>query len=422
MFSKKESYMNNEIYIVGGGASGLIAALAAAERGARVVILEKMDRAGRKLSITGNGRCNLTTVDDIEASVAAFGRNGRFLRSAFARFYSGDLIELMMTLGVPVIKQEGRGYFPESGHAADVTYAFMNRLKELGVEMRNSCAVERIVADGDSLLGLNAGGEFITTRLVLLATGGASYPGTGSSGDGYKLAALAGHKIVPPLPAVVPLTLEGNLHRDLAPLAFDNVRATLKKNDKVIAESEGDILFTPWGATGPAALALSKTTAANAGKGRMELIVNFALGATAVDVDFKLMRKFKSDGRRFVVTALSELLPRRAAVAITKYAGLPDDRRCAHVTAEERALLVELLAECRFRVTGTRPIAEAMVTAGGVALSEVDPKTMESKKVKGLYISGELLDLDAGTGGYNLQSAFSTGYVAGCSMAEMLKK
>jgi len=395
-----------------------MAALAAAERGARVVILEKMDRAGRKLSLTGNGRCNLTTDGDVETAVAAFGRNWRFLRSAFALFFSAELIELMMTLGVPVIKEEGRGYFPESGHAADVTYAFMNRLKELGVEMRTKSAVERILEDEGSLLGVNVGGEFIVAKRVLLATGGRSYTGTGSSGDGYKLAGALGHKIVPQLPAVVPLTLDGNLHRDLAPLAFDKVCVSLMKDGKEIDSSEGDILFTPWGATGPAALALSKSAAANVGKGRLSLVVNFAFGATAEDFDYKLIRKFKADGKRFVVTALAELLPRRASVAIAAHAGLPNDRRCAHVTAEERALLVELLCECKFHVTGTRPIEEAMVTAGGVALSEVDPKTMESKKIKGLYISGELLDVDAGTGGYNLQAAFSTGFVAGCAMAE----
>jgi predicted Rossmann fold flavoprotein len=410
-----EGIMNGEIYIIGGGASGLMAALAAAELGSRVVVLEKTDRPGRKLSITGNGRCNLTTADSPEAAAAAFGPGGRFLRSAFSRFFSGELISLFSRLGVPVAKEEGRGYYPLSGFASDVTGALVKRLKELGVELRANTAVESIVVEEGRAAGLETGGGFIGANRIAIATGGASYPATGATGDGYRIAAALGHRIVSPLPSVVPLVFNGGLHKELAPLSFENVSAALYLDGKLLCESVGDILFTPWGATGPAALALGKTAAANAGKGGLSLTVDFKHGIGTAGLDKILMEKFASGGRQTAPQILSELFPRRAAFTFSWHAGLPEKRMGCQVTAAERARLVGLLAGCRFGVSGTRPIEEAMVTAGGVALNEVNPKTMESKIVKGLYIIGELLDLDAGTGGYNLQAAFSTGYVAGCS-------
>lgn len=409
--------MSNEIHIVGGGASGLMAGISAAEFGAHVVIHEKMDRPGRKLSITGNGRCNLTTVDAAAAAAAAFGPNGRFLRSAFSRFFSAELIELFVGFGVPIVKEEGRGYFPKSGRAADITAALIYRAKELGVETLAGSSASMIDIEDGRVAGLKTGKRSFAADRVLLATGGASYPGTGSTGDGYRIAEALGHSIVPPLPAVVPLLLDGRLHSELAPLSFVNVRAVLQLDGKNLLETRGDILFTPWGVTGPAALALSKLAAANAGKGELSLAVNFEPDMSQADLDKMLVGIFSSGGPRTAENVLGDIMPKRAAAAFARGAKVREFRNSSNVTSEERANLVKLMSDCRLTVKGTRPLAEAMVTAGGVSLMEVNPKTMESKIIRGLYISGELLDLDAGSGGYNLQAAFSTGFVAGRSMA-----
>lgn len=427
------------IYVIGGGAAGIMAAIAAAGGGARVTVLEKTDRPGRKLSITGNGRCNLTTLDNPKVAAEKFGPNGKFLRGVFAKFFSAELLQLMGDLRVPVARVEGRGYYPRSGRAADVTSALLKKAEELGVEVRVNSPVDRIVIEDGAVAGLEVRGEVVPARRVILATGGASYPATGSTGDGYRIAGEVGHSIVQPLPSVVPLLLEGELHAALAPLTFESVRAALLLDGKVLRESEGGILFTPWGATGPAALALSKYAAANmvagksagaisckdedAGKGddfgagNLALRVNFIPHITAAEFDKSLVEKFKAGGIRTVGNIFGDYFPRRAAVAFAARTGLHEFRTASQVTAAERKIIVETFTACKFKVVGTRPLEEAMVTAGGVSLKEINPKTMESRIARGLYICGELLDLDAGTGGYNLQAAFSTGRAAGLAAA-----
>lgn len=409
--------MRREVFVVGGGTAGLTAAIAATERGARVTMFEKMDRAGRKLSITGNGRCNITTTDDPADAIDAFGANGKFLRSAFSVFFRDELIRWMADLGIPIVR-EANGYYPRSGRASDVTRALTERLTKLGALLHVESPIDRIVVKNGCVTGLRAIGQTIQTSRIILATGGASYPGTGSTGDGYRMAAAAGHTIVPPLPASVPITLRGDFHRELASLSFEGVVMKLFVDGTCLREATGDILFTPWGITGPAALALSKYVAAIRSRKLLTLNVNFKPRYTKEDLDGKFRSDFESGGRRTAANVLSGMLPKRAADAIVTRAGIPLDRKACQVTTAERTRLVGLLTACKFNVDGTRPISEAMVTAGGVVLSEVNPKTMESKIVRGLYICGELLDLDAPTGGYNLQAAFSTGFVAGCAAAE----
>lgn len=402
-----------DVLIIGGGASGLFAAISAARRGASVCMLEKMDRPGRKLAITGKGRCNLTTACDIESAIKEFGRNGKFLRSAFSRFYSGELLDLLSSLGIEVAVERGQRVFPICHRAPDVVRSLVSELGRLGVKMITGTRVVRIRAAGGHVTGAETGSGIIPAGSVVLATGGASYPGTGSTGDGYELSAALGHTIVKPIPALVPIVLAGEIHGALAPLDLRNVRTSLFLGGKKICEEFGELSFTTYGITGPTALPLGKHVAANAGAGRLSLIVNLKPALSNEILDARIRRELTSGGSARAAGILTTLLPMKAVPVFEKMWGLPAGRKCSEVTKSERDALRRILTALEFTVKGTRPMAEAIVTAGGVKLGEVDPKTMESKLVKGLFICGELLDLDAGTGGFNLQAAFSTGWIAG---------
>lgn len=393
----------------------MAAAMSAVEAGAGVTVLEKTAQPGRKLGITGKGRCNITTGHDIETAIAGFGPNGRFLRSAFSRFFRDELLELLEGLDIPVVKERGQRYFPLSGRAGDVVDALIKRLGERGVEIVTNCRVKKVKVGGGKVSGVTTTRGDFSAKKVILATGGASYPATGSTGDGYRIAAAVGHSVVEPLPALVPIELEGDVHTALDGLSLKNVRLTLLKGKEAIGEEFGDALFTPFGITGPAALSLGKMVAMNKGK-KLVLVINFKPALTAEQVDRRLVREFEGASRKHFRNVMPNLLPKRAAEVFVRISEIPGDKKCGQTSKPERERLVGLLTGLKFGVKGARPIAEAIVTAGGVNLAEVNPKTMESKLVKGLYICGEVLDLDAGTGGFNLQCAFSTGFVAGSSI------
>lgn len=405
--------MKKNIVIIGGGASGMFAAMRAAELGGDVVVLEKMDRPGRKLAITGKGRCNLTTGNDVETAIAAFGPNGRFLRGAFSRFYNNELIAMFESLGIETQMERGKRVFPLSMRANEIVEVLRKRLMALGVLIETNAKVLHIVASRGRSTGVETAEGTVDAGSVVLATGGASYPGTGSTGDGYKLAAALGHSIVEPLPALVPIELRGDVHSELDALSLENVNVSLSVAGKTVREEFGDILFTGFGVTGPAALSLGKYAAQNAGAADMLLIVNFKPALTREQLEARLMRDFAANGRKSIKEILSGLLPRRAVPVFIRLSGIPPERTGSNVSKRERAALAALLQGLTFEIKGVRPIAEAIVTSGGIALDEVSPKTLESKIVKGLFICGEVLDIDAETGGYNLQAAFSTGYIAG---------
>jgi hypothetical protein len=416
MFNRVE-IVKPTVYIVGAGASGLVAAIAAAERGARVVMLEKMAAPGRKLAITGNSRCNITNTASVEEAIKAFGPNGKFLRSAFFRFFSAETISLFDSLGVPTVVEEGGRVFPKSGRAADVVDALTRRCAVLGVEIRTECGVTGIVAREGRIARLDTTQGRIAADRVLLAAGGASYPKTGSTGDGYRIAATLGHTVIPPRPALVPLELRGDLHKKLSAVSFRDARVKLLIGNKPRGGSEGDILFTPFGVTGPAALALGKSVASNQDSAAVAIEVNFIPPLDKRGADNQIASLLSAAGARSALNALSGLLPRRAMEVLTERAGISPETKAAVITKEKRVRLAGLLTESRFEVRGVRPLAEAIVTAGGAAVDEIDPRTMQSRLVKGLYFSGETIDIDACTGGYNLQAAFSTGRAAGCAMA-----
>jgi predicted Rossmann fold flavoprotein len=420
------------VIVVGAGPAGLMAAGQAAEIGARVLLLEKMDRPGRKLRITGKGRCNLTNVAPLSDFVAHFGPNGRFLRQAFARFFVPDLVAFLEELGVPTVTGRGGRVFPASGQAGDVADALVRWVRDRGVALRTRSPVARLLVEQGHVLGVQvrrdrlsgkapgdrASGRVYRADAVVVATGGASYPATGSTGDGYRLAASVGHAIVPIRPALVPLETAGGVAPRLQGLSLRHVALHLWVDGQRRDGRFGEMLFTHFGLSGPIVLSLSRQAvdALRLGR-RVVLSIDLKPALDERKLDARLLRDLDAHGRRQFRTLLKGLLPRKLIPVCVDLAGIPADRPGHQITAEERGRLRAWLKDFRLEVTGYRPFSEAIVTAGGVDTRQVDPRTMASRLVEGLYFAGEVLDVDADTGGYNLQAAFSTGWLAGRSAA-----
>jgi predicted Rossmann fold flavoprotein len=414
--------------VVGGGAAGLIAAAAAADLGASVVMLEKMSRPGRKLRITGKGRCNITNVAELEDFIDHFGKSGRFLRQAFSRWFSHDVMKLFEDSGIKLVTERGGRVFPASGKATDVVDALVNRVESSGCRNRCSCVVDSLIIEAGKICGVKAGDRVFTAESVILATGGASYPATGSSGDGYRLAADAGHNIIDIRPALVPLEVSEKVVRDLAGLALRNIRMRVIIDGSEAEEQFGELTFENYGVSGPVVLTASGriVDALRAGKG-VVISLDLKPGLSDQKLENRLVRDFAKRGREPMSSLLRGLMPRQLVRPCLRGCKIQGHRTGSSMHAEERKKLKAWLKDFRLTITGHRPWSEAIVTAGGVDTREINPVTMESKKIKGLYIAGELLDIQADTGGYNLQAAFSTGRLAGIAAgrmggnAEMLK-
>ncbi|MHB0911946.1 MAG: BaiN/RdsA family NAD(P)/FAD-dependent oxidoreductase [Armatimonadota bacterium] len=400
------------VVVIGAGAGGMLAAGRAAECGAKAIILERGSVPGRKLAITGKGRCNLTNTAEIEEMVASFGANGKFLYGAFSRFSNEDVRELLDRLGVPTKVERGGRVFPVSDSADDVVDALMRWLRELGVEVRTGCRAQGLVVDG-RVTGVTVFGGTVPADAVVLATGGITYPKTGSTGDGYRMAAEVGHTIVPPKPSLAALETREKWVSDLSGLSLKNVTATMYANGKKVAREFGEMLFTHFGISGPIILTLSKTYAGL--EGEVQVGINLKPALTREQVDARLVEGFA--GTRQFKNYLSELLPRTLIPIFAWLSGIPEETPTNRITAKERRRIVDLLFDLRLTVARARAADEGIVTAGGVSVKEIDPRTMQSKLVPGLYFAGEVIDIDAVTGGYNLQAAFSTGWVAGESAA-----
>jgi predicted Rossmann fold flavoprotein len=408
-----------DVIVVGGGAAGLMAAGIASRANASTLLLEKMDQPGRKLFITGKFRCNLTNTASIPDFINHFGQNGSFLRQAFHRFFSNDLVALFHELNVPTITERGGRIFPRSGRSQDVVRALVEMCSKSGVEIKTYAPVEKLIINDGKIDGVNSLDRGFFSKTIIVTTGGASYPGTGSTGDGYQLARSAGHTIIPIRPALVPLTTRGNTAQELQGLSLRNVNVSVIINGKETANQFGEMLFTHFGISGPVILTLSRSIvdALNAGKD-VDISIDLKPGLNEVKLDARLLRDFDSQGKRQFHTMLKGLLPSKLIPVCIQKTKIDGEKPCHQITSIERENLLKWLKDFRLGISGHRGFRHAVITAGGVNIKEIEPKTMESRLVKGLYFAGEVLDLDADTGGYNLQAAFSTGWLAGKSAAE----
>jgi predicted Rossmann fold flavoprotein len=406
-----------DVIVVGGGAAGLLAAGRAAECGAATLLLEKTPRLGNKVRLAGGGRCNFTHIADLQSFLSAYGPQGRFLQQAFARFFHRELIELFRRFGLPAVIEEDGRVFPASGHAGDVVKALERYLHAGRVEVRLNTAVLGLQISAGAAQGVLTRQGELPAKAIVLATGGASYPATGSAGDGYGWLASAGHTIHPLLPALVPLETVADWPRRLAGLTLSDVDVTLLAGGRPIGRRRGEVLFTHFGLSGPAILSLSGAAAEALQHGAVEVSLDLQPAYSDENLDAILRAGLEQHGRRTLRTVLRARLPARLADTFLELAQLSGDKPAAHVSAGERRRLIAGLRDLRIGIARTRPLHEAMVTAGGVELKEIDPRTMASRLVRGLYVAGELLNVHGDTGGYNLQAAFSTGYVAGQSAA-----
>ena len=397
------------VAVIGGGPAGMIAAGRLKNRVDKVILIEKNPMLGKKLRITGKGRCNITNVADIEDIMANIPTNSRFLYSALYSFTNDDVIELMHSLGVPTKVERGGRVFPESDSARDVAEALKRYALGKNVILLKENATGIIVKDG-KVAGVKCGDKEIPADSVIVATGGVSYPLTGSTGDGYRFAENMGHTVVAPKPSLVPLETKEKWVADVMGLALKNVELTLWSGEKKIYTDFGEMLFTHFGVSGP--IVLSASCHLKKAKD-VKITIDLKPALSEEQLDKRILRDFEAAGKKHLQNSLDELLPRALIPVIIKEAGLDGHKEVCSITKEERRKLLLAMKKLTLTVTGTRPVAEAIITSGGVKVSEINPSTMESKLVPGLYFAGEVIDVDAYTGGFNLQIAFSTGYLAG---------
>ncbi len=412
--------MQKKLIVVGGGAAGMMAALFAARAGARVLLLERNEKLGKKVYITGKGRCNVTNAADEEEFMRRILRNPRFMYASFAALSNQELMQLIESLGVPLKVERGERVFPVSDHSNDVIQALHRELERLGVEIRCNCRVASLMADEGRCEGVTTeAGEKLFADAVILATGGASYPSTGSTGDGYALAEATGHKVEEPLPSLVPIETKESWPATLMGLTLKNVRLSAYqaggKKEKCIYSEMGEMLMTHFGVSGPLVLTLSGLLPRDLSNVRLSIDLKPALDAQTLDA--RLVRDFRELSRKQLSAVMDSLVPHNLGQQLLVLARISGAAPVHSVTAEQRHALVELLKNVPLTPKRLRGFDEAIVTRGGVCVKDVNPSTMESKRLPGLYFAGELLDVDATTGGFNLQIAFSTGALAGQSAA-----
>ena len=406
------------IIIIGAGGAGLLASSRAAECGTRVLLLERNARPGIKVRISGGGKCNITHAGTMEDVRSAFlPREARFLRPSFHRFTNQDIRARLERQGVPTFAREDGRVFPVSGRAADVVEALARPLHTLGVEIRLNTSVESITADADGITGVQTAVGPIVGRRVILATGGASYAKTGTTGDGFRWAGALGHTIVPIRPALAPIILSPPLPGEWRGIAVRNGSLTVSTQGKPQASQRGDILFTHEGISGPATLAVSRDAAFHLESGPVDVTFDFFPERDHAALDADLIRLTRSHGARTLQTILAEWLPNRMVPWLLAQAGVRPEVRGLALTRGHRRALVGLLKNWQMGSVASIPLDRGEVSSGGVSLDEVDPQTMHSRKVRGLFLCGEVLDIAGPVGGYNLQAAFSTGFVAGESAA-----
>lgn len=414
--------MRNTV-IIGGGPAGLMAAISSAKNGDKVTIIEKMNSCGKKLLITGKGRCNITNNAQMDKFMENTPTNPKFLYGVFNNFTNKDIIELLESEGVKTKVERGERVFPVSDRAQDVLEALLHILRKQNVQILTNTTAKRIITDDEkNVLGVELDdGKEIKADKIILATGGKSYPVTGSTGDGYKLAKDLGHTITKIEPSLVPLTSHDEVCKELQGLSLRNVAIQLQICDKVVYKDFGEMLFTHFGVSGPIVLSASsylvktKNIEQILKGGKVELEIDLKPALSEEKLDARILRDFEEQKNKQFKNSLDKLLPQKLIPVIIEKTNINGSKKINEITKQERQKLVKELKHFRISINGTRPIEEAIVTSGGINIKEINPKTMESKLISGLYFAGEVIDVDCLTGGYNLQVAWSTGYTAGIS-------
>lgn len=414
-----------KVVVVGGGPAGMMAAITAAQNGKKVILLEKMQSLGRKLLITGKGRCNITSSLSMEEFIKNTPGNGMFLYSCYRNYTNDDIINFLHEQGLEVKEERGNRIFPETDKSMDVLKCFTKKLKELNVDIRLNTKVEQIIVENSRVIGVKTNKEIINTDTVILATGGKSYPLTGSTGDGYEIARKIGHTVTSIRPSLVPLEIYNkNLCNDLQGLSLKNVSINIidTEKNKNIYSDFGEMIFTHYGVSGP--IILSSSAHLVRYKNINELIkhkkilleIDFKPALSEEKLDERVQRDFIGEKNKYFKNSLDKLLPQKLIPVIVQLSNINSEKQVNEIRKEERKNLVKLLKHFKIELKNFRPIDEAIITSGGINIKEINPKTMESKLVQGLYFAGEIIDVDSYTGGFNLQIAYSTGYTAGINV------
>ena len=407
-----------KVLVVGGGPAGMMAACRAAECGAQVTLLEKMDKLGLKLALTGKGRCNITNTEpNIMTFIEKYGENGKFLINAFNQFFNKDVITFLQKRGLSIKELSGGRIYPDSDNSWNVVDVFVDYMKELGVRIVLESPAKELLHYQNVIGGVVHEKGTILCDAVIIATGGKSYPQTGSSGDGYQFARVTGHKVRDLYPGLVPFNLL-DMDPSLNGIKLKNVKCTVSNESQKLAEAFGEFYFTEWGADGSVILRLSRDVKEEIQEDFLTLHVDVKPALEEQQLDERIRREISSSGRSTYKLMMKELLPEKLIPYFISRTHIPEDVKIATITKEQRETIVRNLKDLTFTITGTRSFEEAIVTSGGVELSHIDPRTMESRKIKNLYFAGEELNIDGDTGGYNLQAAFSTGHIAGENAAK----
>ncbi len=408
----------SKVLIIGGGAAGMMAAAFAAKNGNRVEVFEKNEKLGKKLFITGKGRCNITNAADLEDFFPAVTSNPKFLYSAFYSFTNEQVISFFEELGVKTKVERGGRVFPVSDHSSDVIQALKSEMERLGVKINLNAEVKELITEksstGETVNGIRlVSGKKISGDAVIVATGGISYPSTGSTGDGYRFARRCGHKVSELSPSLVPMEVKEWYAGELMGLSLRNIEIRITDGKKKLYQEFGEMLFTHYGVTGPVILSASSVVGKKLKDTELTLHIDLKPALTEEQLDKRVLREFETNHNRQFKNAVDSLFPSKLRPVIVELSGIPEEKKVHEITKEERLRFVRLIKDFTMTLTGLRGYNEAIITKGGVSVKEIDPGTMESKLIKGLYFAGEVLDLDAVTGGYNLQIAWSTGYLAG---------
>lgn len=422
MYNQVKGTKMSKVLIIGGGAAGMMAAVFAAKNGNKVEIFEKNEKLGKKLFITGKGRCNITNAAELENFFPAVTSNPKFLYSAFYSFTNEQVISFFEELGVRTKVERGGRVFPVSDHSSDVIQALKKEMERLEVKINLNAEVKELRIEkrpsGETVTGiLLASGKKISGDAVIVATGGISYPSTGSTGDGYRFARKCGHKVSELSPSLVPMEVKEWYAGELMGLSLRNIEIRITDGKKKLYQEFGEMLFTHYGVTGPVILSASSIVGKKLKDKELTLHIDLKPALTEEQLDKRVLREFEANHNRQFKNAVDSLFPSKLRPVIVDLSGIPEEKKVHEITKEERLRFVRLIKDFTMTLTGLRGYNEAIITKGGVSVKEIDPGTMESKLVKGLYFAGEVLDLDAVTGGYNLQIAWSTGYLAGINAA-----